>query len=312
MRESDSRSGGVDPALALRRKAEEAAASLPDLLAGSEGAPPRALSSGAHARRRGGSGEKFWQFRDYDPADRPQDIDWRQSAKGERIFVRQKEHQAPRTIFLWHARGPGMTWSSRPELAQKDEAARILCLAAALLLARGGERVGLAGSEIRPGHGENTLEKIARALAAVDAPPRALPEASLADLLPEGCGLLAAGDFLAPPEEVARAFESCGLGGGRVLVLQILDPAERALPYDGRILFRDPASGESVPVEDAAGVREAYRLRIAEHIETLRDLCRKRHWHYILHDTSIPPRETLAKIRAAISAETLAAGAWDA
>lgn len=293
-----------DPIL-LRRKAEAAAAALDDLVAGAESAPRTALHAGAHARRRVGAGEKFWQYRDYDPADRPQDIDWRQSAKGERVFVRQKEHQVPQAVYLWHAVGPRMAWASRPDLPRKDESAQILCLAAGLLLARGGERVGVAGAELRPGHGENTLQKIAQELTRDEAHPAAP--------LPAGSYLLAAGDFLDPPEDVARALDSCAAAPGNALILQILDPAERDLPYDGRLLFRDPADGQSIPIENAGGVRAAYRERIETHVAAIRDLCRRRHWHYVLHDTSGPPAQTLAQIRSAIGADFLAAkGAWNA
>lgn len=311
-----------DPIL-LRRKAEEAAAALDDLVAGAESVPRAALHAGAHARKRAGAGEKFWQYRDYDPADRPQDIDWRQSAKGERVFVRQKEHQAPQAVYLWCAGGPRMAWASQADLPRKDESAQILCLAAGLLLARGGERVGVAGAELRPGHGENTLQKIAQELARTESAKAvnsmhstdrrsALPGSALADALPAGSYLLAAGDFLDAPEDVARALDSCAIAPGNALIVQILDPAERALPYDGRVLFRDPENGQSVPIENAGGVRAAYRERIEAHIAAIRDLCRRRHWHYILHDTSGPPARTLAQIRAAIGADFLAAGAWSA
>lgn len=310
----------ADPIL-LRRKAEEAVAALDDLVAGAE-APPKVLQhSGAHARKRAGMGEKFWQYRDYDPADRPQDIDWRQSAKGDRIFIRQKEHQIPQSIYLWCASGPRMAWASRPDLPRKDESARILGLAAGILLAHGGERVCLAGSGRRPGHGESALQNLARELAqelsrTAENPAEnqsSLPDPALAASLPSGAYFLAAGDFLDPPTEVARAFDSCAAQPGNALIVQILDPAECDLPYEGRVLFRDPQTGQSVPIENAAEVRQAYRARMAAHTAEIRELCRRRHWHYLLHNTSDPPASTLIQIRAAIGADFLAAaGAWSA
>ena len=56
------------------------------------------VSLGVHGRRRAGIGESFWQFRRYASPDSSSAIDWRQSAKSQHIFVREREWEAAQTV----------------------------------------------------------------------------------------------------------------------------------------------------------------------------------------------------------------------
>ncbi len=143
----------------LRRRAEDEAARLPPLMTAAQNAA-QTIRSGEHAKRRAGTGEKFWQFRDYQAGDRPQDIDWRQSGKGDRVFVRQKEWQTAQTALFWCGGGPGMAWRSNPKLQTKREAALTMSLAMSLLLTQGGEQVGLLAGGMNAGRSELALETI--------------------------------------------------------------------------------------------------------------------------------------------------------
>lgn len=286
--------------LGLRRSAEDAAAGLPAMMVEAESVA-RGLLAGSHARRKAGSGEKFWQFRDYNPMDRPQDIDWRVSGKSDRVYIRQKEQNAARVLCLSVDAGPRMDYASRADLPPKAHAANILALGAALLAARAGEQVTLAGRSLRPGRGDQTLEKITLALTE-SAPDSFLPP----DSLPPGGYLIALGDFLDPPETVCARIEACGAPPGGALVVQVLDPAETDLPFEGRAIFEDPADGKGPSIPNVEGVREAYRRRVAAHIEALADLCRHRHWHTVFHRTDTPVRETLHTIWQTVGPELAA------
>ena len=59
------------------------------------------VTQGVHGRRRVGSGEAFWQFRRYQPGDGADQIDWRQTAKTDRVYVRETEWEAAQSIWLW-------------------------------------------------------------------------------------------------------------------------------------------------------------------------------------------------------------------
>ena len=149
--------------LNYRYKAEDAVAGLPGLVTTAEKAAASILAGG-HTQRKPGMGEKFWQFRDYDVADRPQDIDWRQSAKGDRLFVREKEWQTTQTALLWCQRDAGMDYRSDDKLPKKQDAAMVLTLALGLLLSRAGEQIAPLEGSALPGRSELAIQKLGEAL----------------------------------------------------------------------------------------------------------------------------------------------------
>jgi uncharacterized protein (DUF58 family) len=79
----------VEPAR-LQHRAEQAAAALPPLLVAATRVAAT-VAQGVHGRRRVGQGETFWQFRQYQPGDAAQRVDWRESAKSQRLYVRETE-----------------------------------------------------------------------------------------------------------------------------------------------------------------------------------------------------------------------------
>src|SRR6185437_16438381 len=145
------------PAAPLRHRAEAAAAALPPLLVAAERVAAT-VAQGVHGRRRVGLGETFWQFRQYQPGDPASRIDWRESAKTQRLFIREMEWEAAQSVFLWRDTSASMDYASDATLPTKRARADLLILALAALLLRGGERVTLLGSGLTPTHGRAVLE----------------------------------------------------------------------------------------------------------------------------------------------------------
>ena len=81
----------------LQHRAEQAAAALPPLLVAANRVAST-VAQGVHGRRRVGQGETFWQFRQYQPGDAAQRIDWRESAKSQRLYVRETEWEAAQSV----------------------------------------------------------------------------------------------------------------------------------------------------------------------------------------------------------------------
>lgn len=274
----------------LRGRAREAAAGLPALLSAAERAA-HAVMTGEHRQRKSGAGEKFWQFREYQPTDRPQDIDWRQSGKGDRVFIRQKEWQTTQTALFWRAGGSGMDYRSSPSLPAKGDAASVLALALATLMTRAGEQVALAGSGARPGRSETSVEKLAQTLIESTNAP-ALPNPATISI-PARASMILVGDFLSPLEEVETVFRTLAGRASNAMVIQTLDPAELSLPFTGRVIFEDTGNGARHPVAQVEDVREAYRARIAAHLDGMKELCRRLQWDWLLHTTDEDARDTL-------------------
>lgn len=276
--------------------AEQAAAAFPPLLVAAERVAAT-VAQGIHGRRRAGPGDAFWQFRRYQQGDSAHSVDWRQTAKADRPFVREHEWESAQTINLWCAGGPGMNWRSADTLPTKRQRSALLLLALASLLLRGGERVGLLLPGDRPTSGRLALHRLAETLdraGAWDIPTSGLPRHSSVVLI---------GDFLAPAEDIATTLRTLAGRGARGHVVQVLDPAEESLPYSGRIEFTAPSGSGSAAwlVNRAEDIRSAYVDRLLAHREALRTLTRSLGWTFALHHTDTPPHGALLSLHQTLS-----------
>lgn len=148
---------------ALRQRSEEEAAKLPALLARAEHLAGTVLL-GEHGRRRSGLGDDFWQYRPMQQGDALRDIDWRRSARSDTQFVREREWQIAQSVILWVDQAASMRFASDADLTTKADRARTLALASAILLIRGGERVGLTGFDLPPRRGQAQITRLAQML----------------------------------------------------------------------------------------------------------------------------------------------------
>src|SRR4029077_18972961 len=127
------------------------------------------VAQGVHGRRRVGQGETFWQFRQYQPGDAASDIDWRESAKSQRLYVRETEWEAAQSVWLWRDPSASMDYTSAGYIAgagwpSKRDRADLILVALASLLVRGGERLTLLGSGIAPLTGRVALTRLVQLL----------------------------------------------------------------------------------------------------------------------------------------------------
>jgi len=285
--------------LPLRQRAEQLAATLPPLLVTAERVAST-VAQGVHGRRRVGQGETFWQFRQYTAGDRPESIDWRQSAKSDRVFVRQTEWEAAQSVWLWRDGSASMAWRAADDRPTKRARAELLCLALAALLVRGGEHIALLGSGQRPSTGRAALRRMAlRFERHEDAGEGAsLPPAVP---LPRHGHVVLIGDFLAPLETIDRALRGYAEAGARGFMLQVLDPAEESLPYDGRVRFEGLEDEQSWVLSRVETVRDAYVARLNAQRAGLRAIARTAGWRFASHRTDRPPQSALLDMYMALS-----------
>lgn len=276
-------------------QAEQLAGRLPALLVAAERVA-YAVAPGVHGRRRVGQGETFWQYRDYEPGDRPQLIDWRQTAKSDRIFVRQSEWEAAQSVWLWRDASASMDWRSAPGLPSKRERAEVLLLALSILLVQGGERVGLAGLDRYPSNSRHAPGRLALTLTQ---PSGTLPLPL--EALPRHAALVLFGDFLDPVPELARALGHYVERGVKGTLVQVVDPAEVTLPYRGRTRFEGTEGERPWLLSRAESVRNAYQRRLAEHQAALQDACRRLGWMLLTHHSDRPATEGLLSLYGALA-----------
>jgi uncharacterized protein (DUF58 family) len=273
-------------------RAEALGARLPPLLVAAERVAAT-VAQGVHGRRRVGQGDSFWQFRPYRPGDAPGRIDWRQSGKSDRTYVREMEWEAAQTVHLWRDGSPSMHWQSGSAVPRKVERAELLLLALASLLMRGGERVRLLGQQTK-----GTLEAFALALANTRdgvPPAAALPAHSRAVLI---------GDFLGPLDAMQATIARLAAIPVRGHLLQVLDPAEALLPYSGRVRFRGMEGDGEMLIPQVEGIRGAYAAALAAQQTALAAMCRTAGWGFGVHLTDKPAGAALLPLYIALSGQT--------
>ncbi len=280
---------------ASARRAEFLGARLPPLLVQAERVAST-VAQGVHGRRRVGQGDSFWQFRPFLTGDAVSRIDWRQSGKSDRTFVRETEWEAAQTVCLWRDAAPSMRWRSRIGTVEKVERAGLLLLATASLLLRGSERVRLIG-DARTGSGRAALDRIADALGRLpngNGLPPPLP-------LPRHAHVVLFGDFLAPLPEIEAAIGRLAAIPVTGHLVQVLDPAEALLPYSGRIRFRGLGGPAEALVPRVEGVREAYAEALAAHQAGLAAIAGAAGFGVALHRTDQPPEAALLALYTALA-----------
>ncbi|NVK59288.1 MAG: DUF58 domain-containing protein [Rhodobacteraceae bacterium] len=266
----------------LRRDAQEEASRFPALLARAEHLAGTVLL-GDHGRRRSGVGDDFWQYRPLRAGDSVRSIDWRRSARGDDQYVREREWQIAQSVLLWVDTGASMRFSSGNDLPSKGDRARLVALAAAVLLIRGGERVGFTGWSLPPRGGDVQILRLAEALATDGAADYSEPEAR--GMIPHARAVFVS-DFLGNLDPVEAALTKAADRGVRGVLVQVLDPTEETFPFKGRTIFESVGGSVSHETLKAGDLRTRYLERLAERKARLAHLSRLTGWQYLCHHTS--------------------------
>ena len=253
---------------------------MPALLAEAEHLAATVLL-GEHGRRRAGMGDDFWQYRMAHPGDAARSIDWRRSARSDTHFVREREWQAAQSVMIWVDPARSMEFSGSSARGPKSDRARLLALALAVLLLRGGERVGLAGEGV-PRSGRAQVLRIVEAMGARGEADYGVPAED--GLVTNGRALFVS-DFLGDIAGVEAALARAVDRGVKGVLLQVLDPAEEEFPFDGRTIFVSMGGSLSHETQQAGDLRGRYLARLAERKARLAELARLSGWLYQAHHT---------------------------
>jgi uncharacterized protein (DUF58 family) len=279
-----------------RNEAEQLASTLPPLLVDAEQLAS-SIWLGVHGRRKAGMGETFWQFRRYRHEDPSSAIDWRQSAKSQHVFVREREWEAAETVWFWRDASVSMRYASSPNVVEKWERATVLALALASLLVRGGERIGLLGASASPATGRLALRRMAHRLSDL------LPEE--ADLPPDlpakrHCEMVWISDFLQPLDEIEQRMKRLAYSGAHGFLVQMIDPAEEDFPFTGRARFEARTIRDTTILGRAENVQTTYRARYQAHAEAVGVFARRVGWTFLRHRTDRSPGTALIALYGAL------------
>ena len=274
----------------LTADAARAASALPPLLAEAERAAASAF--GVHGRRRAGPGETFWQYRQAQPGDSMQSIDWRRSGRSDEVFVRETEWETAQTVWLWADDAASMRFQSKSAPAPKAQRATLLALSLAILLERGGERFAFLGRNDRSVRiGRTGINRAALLLSREREPDGDYGAAPNEVVYTSGSRAVFMSDFFGDLAPLKVAMNEAASRRVKGVLLQIVDPAEEAFPYKGRVLFESIAGGLRYDADRAESLHDAYREKLAERRDALKLIARQAGWRFAMHrtDQSVSP-----------------------
>ncbi|HWE42808.1 MAG TPA: DUF58 domain-containing protein [Gemmatimonadaceae bacterium] len=226
--------------------------------------------SGLHRSPRKGGAAEFAEHRAYLPGDELRYLDWKVAARTDRLVVKRFEEETNlrATIALDVSRS--MRWRGSVARLEKADYAERLTAAIALLFIRQRDAVGLLRFDdairtaIPPRAREGHWRRIIAGLAEHEgggASAGATALARAAHVVGRRGMIVLVSDLLMDVGETVRATRALRAGGHQVVVLHVMDPAERTLDAGPDALFRDPETGleiEAAPAE----VRDAYAATV--------------------------------------------------
>ncbi len=221
---------------------------------------------GRHRSAAKGLSHEFAQHRAYVPGDEIKSLDWKVFARQERFYVRQyqTENILASAVLLDASGSMGFSAAGRPS---KWELACRLAMAVSYLVLAGGDAVGLTTFDTEPRDYSPSRASFGQ-LAVLDSlldRSRPRGETDLASALEAAAArirrrslLILISDLLGDAGAIIKAIKSLRARRHEVMVLQVLDPAEKNFSFDGPTLFRGLEDGREIYC-DAAALQDAYR-----------------------------------------------------
>jgi uncharacterized protein (DUF58 family) len=252
--------------------------------------------AGLHRSPFRGFSVEFTEHRAYQPGDELRYLDWRMLARSDRLFVKQYEEETNLRAMLLVDVSRSMAWRGAPTRLTKRAYADRLAACLALVLLRQRDATGLitfdeAVRRVVPARARTgQWTQVVRAL--LDTPDgqgtaaEAALQAVTARLSRRGLVVLLS-DLLFDRSLALTALRYLRHRGHQVLVVHLMDPAERELGGPPEVRFHDPESGASLLVRprELAG---AYGRTVAHEITAWRTACRRHGIAYHHVPTDLP------------------------
>ncbi len=266
--------------------------------------PAAPNAAGRHRALTRGFSRDFASHRPYAPGDEARGIDWKAYARLDRYYVREYRAEDRVALSVLLDASASMTFRGGAREAKLDVSRRAAAGLAWLALAQGDEAgltlVGASsGASLRPRAGAGQLAAIDAALSAVvpgagDGLPAALEAA--AETLPPRAAVVLISDLLGDSAGVLKALRRLSAGRRELLVLRVLDPDERAFPYEGALRVEGLEGGALAL--DAAEAGPAYRAAFARQEESYRAALRRASIPYAVAATDAPWTTAVSRLLA--------------
>ena len=262
------------------------------------------LLSGVHRSPHRGASVVFVEHREYRPGDDVRLLDWRAFARSDRHQIKRFEQETHLRCALVLDRSGSMRYAGEGRL-QKLEYASTLLAAIAFVLIRQGDAPGLSvisdavttrlAPRTRPAHLERILEELARPGSDSVATDLRATLTEVAEHAGRRGLVVIASDLLDFDERALEPLSYLVGRGHDVIVFQVLDPDELALPFDEPARFVGLENDGSLDV-DPVELRQRYLQEIERFIASCRERCTSVGARHVLARTDRPVERTLAAV----------------
>jgi uncharacterized protein (DUF58 family) len=261
--------------------------------------------TGLHRSPSFGFSQEFAEYRTYVPGDDLRYIDWNVFARSDRMVVKRFFGDTNCQLMVLLDTSASMDPTRQPTAGavSKLDYARFLAAAVVYLANRQHDAVGLLTFNdsihtYRPptarAAGVRSLYHELDRVRAAGGSNWQLPLEHVQAQLKKTGLLVVISDFYTEPDELAGVLRSLAAKGHDLLLVHVLDPAERTLQLGQAATLKDAETGQVMEVT-AEEVRDNYPKRLEQHLHALKTLTLGMGGHYLQVDTDQPLDRSLAE-----------------
>lgn len=258
--------------------------------------------TGVHRSGRFGFSQEFAEYRSYAAGDDPRFIDWNVYSRTDRMVLKQFYGDTNTRLLIALDVSASMGVAPSAGAVGKLDYARFVAAALIYLAARQHDTVGLAAfagqlRELwmpRTRRGAAALYHRLDALSAAGTTGWQTVFAALGQRLRRRSLVVLLSDFYADPAELGASLRGLAAAGHDLLLVHVLDPAERHPKIVAGSTVEDVESGALLDA-DSDDLRRHYPARFARHAAALRDVTAGARGHYLPMDTDQPLDRLLAR-----------------
>jgi uncharacterized protein (DUF58 family) len=259
--------------------------------------------TGLHSSPSKGFSIEFAEHRKYTPGDGPRHLDWRVLARTDRLYIKQYEEETNLRAHLLIDASASMGYRGPDSSLSKLEYACHVAAVLAYLLVRQQDAVGLTAFDTKirqdvppagsPRHFDMLMKRL-ESLRSGEGTALAGVLHRLADRAKRRSLIILLSDLYEEPEALESALHHFRHKRHEVMVIQVLDPAERTFPFREPARFVDAETGETIQV-DPSYAGDDYRARMDAFLTRCRRLCADSQADHVLADTSTRYEHLLAR-----------------
>lgn len=236
-------------------------------------------NNGLHRSLRHGSSVEFSEYREYSPGDDTRALDWKRFGRTDRYYIKKFEDETNRTCFLVVDQSQSMGFGSLDHC--KLDYARTLAATLAHYLTLQRDQVGLmtfdesVADVVVPRNRPGQMRQI---LACLDRPPTGRgttltgPLQQIAALARRRGLVVVVSDLLTPADDLRPGLAMLRGRGHEVVLLRILDPAEREFTAPADRMIVDMETGRQIHVDEQTAAA-SYAAAFARHAAELQTVC---------------------------------------